>query len=296
MPAYNAEATIADSITSLIAQTYRDWRLTVLDDGSTDRTAEICSALARKDSRIKLVQLEHQGLCNALNHGLRIAETPLVGRLDSDDLCQPTRLEKQIGFLTANPEVKVLGTWGRRINNAGEALSNMRIGPISREDYWRHRERKEPIFFIHSSVIADRPTLLSFGGYRTDDYPAEDVWLWTRIAQHHLVLTLPEDLVGYRITGGGISDANFFRQHIQMARLRYSLEKGRWIGTEDFQVICKKQPLRRIELYRDYLHRYWFRKGAGYFFNGRRATGSWYLVLSAVLDPRKVLRRALTRL
>jgi glycosyltransferase involved in cell wall biosynthesis len=295
MPAYNAEETIAEAMASLVSQTYRAWELLVLDDGSTDRTAEICSALAREDSRIRLVQLEHQGLVNVLNYGLRMAETPLIGRLDADDVSYPTRLEKQINFLAANPDVKVLGTWGLRINNSGQTLSDLHIGPTDTDDYWRHRRRKESIFLVHSSIIADRETLLRFGGYNSEDYPLEDCWLWTRIAQQHFVLTLPENLIGYRISGRGISNSNYLMQFRQKARLRYSLEQGRWIGVEDFRAICKQQPLRRFNLYRDYLHRYWFRKGAGYFFNGRRASGLFYLALSAAVNPVSAVGRALNR-
>src|SRR5689334_25282062 len=99
MPAYNADRTIAESIYSVLAQTYPHWELIVLDDGSTDRTAEICSTIADKNPRIKLVHLDHGGVCKSSNYGLRVSSTNLVARLDSDDIWHPTKLEKQVNFL-----------------------------------------------------------------------------------------------------------------------------------------------------------------------------------------------------
>jgi glycosyltransferase involved in cell wall biosynthesis len=295
MPAYNAEATIAESISSLQAQTYTDWELLVLDDGSSDRTAEICSAMAAGDPRIKVIRLEHQGLCGVLNYGLRTAKTRLIGRLDSDDICGPIRLEKQLKFLAENPDVKVLGTWGRRINNSGRAVSKMHLGPGDRDAYQRQRQDKHAFFLIHSSVVADRETLLSFGGYSPEEYPSEDVWLWTRVAQKHVVLAYPEELTDYRINGRGISNSNFLLQHTQTARLRYSLEQNRWVELKEFRSICSNRPLLRMHLYIDYLHRYWFRTGAGYFVNDRPIVGASYLALSALLNPANLISRAVRR-
>ena len=295
MPAYNAEATLRESVECVLAQTYEAWKLLILDDGSTDRTPKIAEEFAANEPRIQVVRLKHQGLCGVLNHGLGMATTPLIGRLDSDDICHRERLQKQIAFLTENPDVKVLGTWGRRINDAGKWLSKMHLGPGSRTQYAEQLERKEPFFLIHSSVVADRDNLLRFGGYRQADYPSEDVWLWTRIAQEHPVLAYPEELVGYRINGKGISGSNFAFQHTQTARLRYSLEVGKATELDEFRGICSREPLRRLALRRDYLHRYWLRRGAGYFFNGRPVAGALYLALSTLMNPLNIITRAIHR-
>ena len=298
MPAYNSAETIRESICCLLAQTYPDWELLVLDDGSSDNTVEIASGFARRDGRIRVVQLDHGGFCKTCNTGLQMATTELIGRLDSDDTCHPTRLEKQVKFLREHPEVKVLGAWGQRINNVGRQLSKMYLGPIDLEDYHRHRQRKEVFFYIHSSVIGYRDVFLEFGGYGGfdgADFPGEDIWLWTRIAQKYVIMTYPEELVGYRITQNGISNSRFAQLHEQTARLRYSVEQGRWVGVEEFRQLCRKEPLRHLALLKDRLHRYWFRTGAGYFYNGRRLVGASYLAASMLLNPMHVLHRAIKR-
>ena len=298
MPAYNSADTIAESISCLLAQTYPDWELLVLDDGSTDNTVEIVSSFGRRDGRIKVIQLNHGGVCKASNTGLQMATTELVGRLDSDDLCHPTRLEKQVKFLREHPEVKVLGAWAQRINKDGRQLSKMYLGPIDIDDYHRHRQSKEVFFYVHSTVIGYRDVFLEFGGYGGfdgADFPAEDAWLWTRIAQKHVILTYPEELAGYRITQHGISNSKFALAHEQTARLRYSLEQGRWVSVEEFRQLCRKEPFRHFALIKDRLHRYWFRTGAGYFYNGRRLVGASYLAASMLLNPAEVLHRAIKR-
>jgi teichuronic acid biosynthesis glycosyltransferase TuaG len=102
MPAYNADRYIAESINSACAQTHTDWELIVVDDGSTDDTAEVVRELAATDDRIKYVRQDNGGQASARNTGLRNASGDLVAFLDADDLWFPTKLELQVQALDAN--------------------------------------------------------------------------------------------------------------------------------------------------------------------------------------------------
>jgi glycosyltransferase involved in cell wall biosynthesis len=295
MPAYNAASTIEESIRSVQRQTAPDWTLLVVDDGSTDRTREIVSRLAAKDHRIRLIERDHQGLCAALNAGLEAAETDVFARLDSDDLWAPEHLERQRAFWAENPDAPVLGTWGTRINAKSERLSRMIVGPSSIAEYDDQMSRGIPIFLIHSSVLGSRKVVLDHDGYRHNEYPAEDIHLWNRIAMSRPVLALAEDLTSYRISGTGISDRNFMRQSLQAERLKHRLKTGQDMTFDQFRSYLRHHPVKYFGFQAVTYQRYCFRKGAAYACNGARLRGSLYVAMSAFLNPSLVFRRITSR-
>ena len=291
MPAFNAAATIEEAIKSLQKQTGIGWTLLVIDDGSTDRTAEIVRSFGSADPRILLLQRDRAGLCSALNAGLDAAQTEAVARLDADDLWSPRHLERQLAFWSRLPEVRVLGTWGSRINAGGERLSQLIVGPSTLAEFDEQMGKGTPIYLIHSSVLALRRTLLDHGGYRDSDHPAEDIHLWTRIAQSGPVLAIPEDLTSYRVTGQGVSARLFKLQAIQTERLKHRLKTGRVLELDEFRDYMRRRPVESLQFEAATCQRYWFRKGAAYACNGNRLKGSAYVALSAALNPSLVLRR-----
>ena len=295
MPAFNAAATIEESIRSVMTQTYKEWVLLVIDDGSTDDTLQICQRLASEDERIIPVSVSHRGLCGVLNLGLRVSRGQLIARMDADDLSYPTRFSKQVEFLVANPSVKVLGTWGDHVNDAGKSVQKLRTGPISLAELEQQRQAREGIPLVHTSVMAFRETLLAFGGYSVDEYPAEDLWLWSKVAQKHDVLALPEDLVGYRINARGISNTQFRVQLLQHRRLQHWLRCGELLDREAYQKWEQANVVRRVRLYHDYLYRYCFRRGAALYVNGKGLKGLMYLAACAVINPGVFAGRAWKR-
>src|ERR1044071_3871799 len=104
MAVYNGERHLAAAIDSILAQTFRDFELVIVDDGSTDGSRAIVEAY--RDPRVRLVALErNQGLSHALNEGLRAAASPIVARQDADDLSEPHRLATQIDVMSARPDL-----------------------------------------------------------------------------------------------------------------------------------------------------------------------------------------------
>ena len=98
MPYYNAEATLVECLNSILRQTVATFELLVVDDGSSDGSRQIILAKQSQDKRIRLLSPGRVGLVKALNLGLAAAQTPLVARMDADDIMEPTRLEKQMAF------------------------------------------------------------------------------------------------------------------------------------------------------------------------------------------------------
>jgi glycosyltransferase involved in cell wall biosynthesis len=131
MPAYNAEAYIGPAIESVLAQSYTNWELVVVDDGSVDRTFEIASKYG--DSRIKLFKQANQGEAAARNTALRIADGEYLAFLDADDLYLPHHLESMVGYLLPRPQVDGVYSDGYYIDQNGkelQALSSRRRGPF----------------------------------------------------------------------------------------------------------------------------------------------------------------------
>lgn len=108
MPAYNVEPYVREAIRSALAQTFTDFELIVVDDGSTDATAAIAKSLAREDPRVRLVQQSNRGLAGARNAALRVSRGEFLALLDSDDLWEPEFLAEQMAILGARPDVDIV--------------------------------------------------------------------------------------------------------------------------------------------------------------------------------------------
>src|ERR1700751_4565114 len=108
MPAYNAGTYIREAITSVLQQSFKNFELLVVNDGSTDDTLSI--ALSFYDPRIIVINKDHAGIASALNTGLKLASAPYVARFEADDICLPNRLETQLDFLHDHPEYVLVGS------------------------------------------------------------------------------------------------------------------------------------------------------------------------------------------
>ena len=120
MGAYNCEKTLAESLDSILNQTYKDFSCYVCDDGSSDGTASVIKAYAEKDSRIIFMQSDRNcGLAVTLNRLIALCRTPYIARMDGDDIAEPNRLEKQLQFLESHPEYDLCGSAVRYFDETG---------------------------------------------------------------------------------------------------------------------------------------------------------------------------------
>ncbi|MGH0035822.1 MAG: glycosyltransferase family 2 protein [Myxococcota bacterium] len=193
MPAYDRERYLGRAIASLRAQTFEDFELIVVDDGSRDATAEIAESI--DDPRIRVVRnATNLGVSACRNLGLDLARGELVANLDSDDVADPRRLERQVDFFRAHPETALLGTWAWQIDE-----DDRRLGAIERP-WGTDRIRSQLLFrncFKNTTVMGRRDVLDRYR-YREGFHVNEDVDLHVRIALDHPVDNLPECLTSYR--------------------------------------------------------------------------------------------------
>lgn len=203
MPVYNGEQYLKEAIESVLNQTYRDFELIIINDGSTDRSADIIEHYASKDSRIVYVNQENRGLAKTLNVGLILANGRYIARMDADDICLPNRFEEQIKYLQLHPAVKLLGTAVELIDkDGGKVCVDV---PYTGSEFLKSFMFKVGNPFKHPTIIACTETVKECGGFNEliGKY-FEDYFLWSKIAQKHKVDILPKVLLKYRITPGSI--------------------------------------------------------------------------------------------
>ena len=191
MAAYNESACLARSIASILAQTLSDFELIVVDDGSTDGTAEILSNL--KDPRIiTLTHKENRGMAESRNAGVRAARGRYIAVQDADDISVPERLKRQARFLDDNPDISLCGAWGRMLSEGREPVEFQL--PTSPEHIRASLVRTNPI--LDATVMA-RASVLKENPYDTTLARLIDHDLFLRLGRDHKMANLPEILVDF---------------------------------------------------------------------------------------------------
>lgn len=201
MPVYNAEKYLREAIESILRQTYRNFVLYIINDGSSDNSEEII--LSFKDQRIKYLKNScNLGIVKTLNKGLEIADTKYIARMDADDICDKRRLETQYNELEKDSDLVLLGTAASLINEDGIIVGKI-IPP--QDDRAIRTSLLFSNVFIHSSVMI-RNSILKENkwNYNINHKAVEDYGLWTKIADKYKVKILPLQLMKYRINTEGI--------------------------------------------------------------------------------------------
>jgi hypothetical protein len=223
MPVYNAERTVEAAIQSVLAQTEQDFEFRIYDDGSTDKSRGILNRLARKDPRLILREMPHQGYTPLLNLGIQESQSDFLARMDSDDVCFPDRFATQIEFLKNHPEVVAVGSSVELIDHYGDAFSRMTIPTEHDEIDARHLAGGGGVM-PHPSVMMRAEAIRCVGGYDPMFEPAEDLHLWLRLAEVGRLANIPRPLLQYRVHPDMISIAQSAKQR---SKQRLILEQAR---------------------------------------------------------------------
>ena len=209
IPAFNAESTLEQTLLSAAAQTYPRLEIIVVDDGSTDKTANIARVFCAKDSRARLIFKANGGVASARNLGIERAAGEWIAPLDADDLWHPTKIAKQVAAALAAPtRPGFVYCWHQYIDEKGGITgSSPRIIANGRA---LHQLAYCNFVGNGSAPLISREALLSVGGYDSSlrergGEGCEDQKMQLRIAQSFSVAAVPEDLVGYRNHEGSMS-------------------------------------------------------------------------------------------
>lgn len=195
MSVFNGGRFLPEALESILSQTFHDFELLVIDDGSTDSSAATLDTLRSRDPRVRVFHQENRGLVHALNRGCALARGTYIARMDADDISLPERLASQVAFLEAHPGIVLAGTAVAFIDSFGRVLQTVRYPTANREI---QTTLLDSSVFWHPTVLFSRTAFLSVGGYR--DLPhAEDYDLWLRLAEIGELANLPQVLLRYRL-------------------------------------------------------------------------------------------------
>lgn len=203
MTVFNGAAYLRETVESILGQSYKDFKFLILDNASTDESVEIIRSYG--DPRIHLEALpENIGQVGALNKGLDMIDTPLVARMDADDISLPTRLERQMMFMEQHPEIGICGTFAVAFNGGKETKWAKPCAPD---------EVKARLLFgccmVHPSVMMRKDWLDKYELRYNEAIGFSEDWdLWLRAVEHFPLANIPEYLLRYRIHGDSVSSKN----------------------------------------------------------------------------------------
>ncbi len=217
MSVYNGEDYLAETIDSVINQTFKNWELVIINDCSSDKTAEILKSYSQKDERIKVYTNEiNLRLPSSLNKAIALSNGNYIARMDADDICLPERFEKQYKFMEENPDIDLSSCRFLTLKN-GIYASGGAGGRCDFEALKAMLLVANPI--LHPGVIAKAQVMKELL-YDTTLTCTEDLELWTRMVMNNKKIEiLPECLLIYRLHDKQITSTTLERQHLEVLKI-----------------------------------------------------------------------------
>ncbi len=224
MAVYNGERFLREAVESVLGQTLMDIELIVIDDGSTDATAEILDEYAAADLRVVVETRANAGRAAARNRGFELARGPLVAVLDADDIALPERLEVQRMFLEAHRRVGGVGGAVAFVDEEGRTFAEWRY-PLSNDEISRAFESGTPL--AHSAAMIRAAAFDAAGGYRSVFAVSEDLDLWLRLSGVQELANVPELVLSYRFHSDQASMQQLDLQTLESLAARLSARARR---------------------------------------------------------------------
>lgn len=197
LPVYNAELYLRIAVESILAQTFKNFELIAVDDGSTDRSLALLQEYANRDPRVRVISRPNTGIAGALNDGLAVAQGELVARMDADDISLPHRFQLQLAYLRAHPDCVLLGSRVLLVDPYGTPLYDTNHS-LTHEQIEAELLAGVGWAVVHPVAMMRTDAVRRAGGYRTEFVPIEDLDLFLRLVETGRAANLPDVLLQYR--------------------------------------------------------------------------------------------------
>jgi glycosyltransferase involved in cell wall biosynthesis len=197
MPVHQAERYLEEAVESILSQTFGDFELLALDDGSTDGSPQILADIAKRDGRIRVRRAPQGGLVARLNEGLVEARGAFIARMDADDVSRRDRLERQLDYLMNHPDCVAVGTGVAETDPEGRPIRPLDIRLVH-EEIESRLLGGDGYALVHGTALYRRDALMKIGGYREGFIGGEDTDLHLRLAENGRLANISECLYFYR--------------------------------------------------------------------------------------------------
>jgi GT2 family glycosyltransferase len=212
IPVYNASPFLVEAVESVLKQTFQDWEIIAVDDGSTDNSVEILNQFAALDARIRVLPMPHAGICSTRNTGIHAARGRYFAALDNDDAMLSERLQKQFDFLEGHPDYCAVGTAGLLVDVDGDPIHDRFFPTTGEEVEAELLAGRNPL--MQSSMMFRKQTVIDAGCYQDGRNFAEDYDLFLRLTESGKIGNLHEVLMRQR-------------QHVSRASARHYEDQNR---------------------------------------------------------------------
>jgi glycosyltransferase involved in cell wall biosynthesis len=203
IPCYNHAHYLPDAVNSVLTQTFTDWEVIIVDDGSTDNTREVAAQFT--DPRIRYIYQENRGLSGARSTGIHAAEGELIALLDADDMWEPTFLEMMITALQAEPAASAAYCGFCWMDTDGNLLKQA-VSKVVAPDQFREELLYHGSWLSACAIVVRASAYREIGPFDETLRACEDLDMWLRLSQKHRFVSVPQVLVRYRRAGNNMSD------------------------------------------------------------------------------------------
>ena len=250
MSVFNGKDFLAESIQSVLAQSFKNFEFIIIDDGSNDNSSEVIRSFEALDPRIRFITQKNQGLARSLNIGIKNSKGKYIARIDADDICYESRLKKQFTFMEKNPSIDLIGSSVDVIDENGSVTAS-KMQASSFDEIFKKRYFTSPI--LHITFFGRRSFFECNNGYRENFIFAQDYDLVLRgIDSGSVMLNINEKLVQYRDFQRKINALKFIQQfRITQLAIKLSKERSRFgIEVSDVdQILNKIMAVKKLDIF-----------------------------------------------
>jgi glycosyltransferase involved in cell wall biosynthesis len=289
IPVYNGARYLGETIHSFLSQSFKNFELLAIDDGSTDASSDIVRSF--KDDRVRLIRQKNSGLVYTLNRGIEEARAPYIARSDQDDISFPDRLERQINAINSHPDVVGVLSYYIKFGSRHRWFNSDKF-TVVKSQVTKYEPLKDGCL-LASTLLAKTGALRSIHGYRQDYYPADDFDLECRLAEAGKVLVMREPLVAYRFHAASNTYQVFadMRQKMSWTRDSYH-RRSQNLEELTFDQFLAAQPQRMVRNRID-TAKLQMRIAGQHYLDGRYFRSAGHLLAALTLDPKEIVERVM---